>query len=597
MRPRFLGVLAAALVVGPAFAGCSGASFTIDLPVWMAGYGWEYEEQETRTSSLSGDAPSNIEDLEEEEGNTVINRTFRMEIFNSTAVSVEGIPIYAAAVLQRFVPDENDTDQQASDFWAAWVYSEQLNFVSPTYVDWRNGEVQLSGADEPAQGGPTATSSSESPTEEPTATEEEGEVADPTRPENEQQRFSWPLTKGRSWRNEETIDALGGELGVFEGRARRLASVTVPAGTFSAVRLEGSLEPYDLSEIQAGIKDSLEGSGADVRKISFDFRVEFDYTYSEAVLNFVDYVETQKVTLAASGRDDSGNFDFTYTQQVRLERRLLKHQLLELVEKPLTFAVDVERGIYSPKPITPASQLAVEILASAQQLNKYSDEKVPFSIRIYNSTAGEKKLRPPESSFPTKGDDNPDYNHEELEVVWSIQNIDARKRFFEFRKEVRDGFTLGGPDFATAGLKQLQATLKLKDTPNLPGQAIFTDSVYFEVYSHTNITYARLPQNATPDQRLRTYFPVEATAARVYVAATIKDQPPQTVCPTPGPDCLQVADAGGRPVQDQRSQEQMKFETTSLSSFSYGSWRFEVSPSYPGETATFEIVVRYRAGV
>jgi len=296
-----------------------------------------------------------------------------------------------------------------------------------------------------------------------------------------------------------------------------------------------------------------------------------------------------------------GEYDFTFTQIVHIERRLVKHQLLELGEKPLTFAVDVERGIYSPKPITPASQLSLEILASAQGLNKANGEdKTTFSVRIYNSSANEKKIRAPEASFPAKGDDNPAYNHDELEVVWSFQNIDARKRFFEFYTDIGDRFVMEGKDFPVSGLKQVQATLKLKDTSSLPGQPIFTDTVSFEVYTHVNLTYARAASNVTTTDTIIVQWPVEPTAQRVYAVAQLRDVPPQGQCAVPGGgmnDCLVVSDGGSKRVVDQRSGEPMKFETTSLSNYSYGNWKFEIRPNAPGQTGVFEIVVRYRAGV
>ena len=600
MRPPLLGLLVAALVLVPLFSGCSGRSFNIDMPLWLAGYGWEYEEQETREAVVSGEAPTAIQELEEEESNVVFNRSLRIEVFNSTAVSVEGIPIYAVAMLQQVIPDENSTEPDTSAYSAAWVYSERINYVAPCYTDWRNQEVQVACQEDSSE---EDAAPSEEPTEEPTETTE-GEASDePAAPEpdNEQKRLSWPLTKGGSWRSEETIEELGDELGVFEGRATRLDSVRVPAGTFTAVRIEGSLEAYDLSEIEAGIKDSLEAGGGKVRRISFDYDVDYDYTYSEDVRNLVDFVEDRTIRLSASGKDDGGEYDFTFTQIVHIERRLVKHQLLELGEKPLTFAVDVERGIYSPKPITPASQLSLEILASAQGLNKANGEdKTTFSVRIYNSSANEKKIRAPEASFPAKGDDNPAYNHDELEVVWSFQNIDARKRFFEFYTDIGDRFVMEGKDFPVSGLKQVQATLKLKDTSSLPGQPIFTDTVSFEVYTHVNLTYARAASNVTTTDTIIVQWPVEPTAQRVYAVAQLRDVPPQGQCAVPGGgmnDCLVVSDGGSKRVVDQRSGEPMKFETTSLSNYSYGNWKFEIRPNAPGQTGVFEIVVRYRAGV
>lgn len=587
--------LLSAVLLASLFAGCGGPSFFVDVALWKAGYAWEYQEELLEETRVEGKPPGNVEDFAQE-GAVLENRTLRFEVFNSTAASVEGIPIYAMAMLNRLIPDENATEpQEEEETWDAWVFSADLNYVEPTYLDWRNQEVQLSGD----EGGV-------SPPEEPGQSPADND-SQSSEIQNEHRRLDWPLTKGHSWRHVEPVLALGGLDGVYEARALRQVTVDVPAGRFQAVRVEGTLTPFDISEIEDAIRQSLESQGGQVRSVSFLFRVEFEYAYSDQVKNFVDYEQVQRATLQASGVDADGqDYDFTFTQSESATRRLTTHQLSEGAEKPLSFAVDVKRGVYSPKPITPASHLAVEVLATRQDLNRLDETtKANLGVRIYNSTAGEKKLRNPESSYPAVVDPSqfsPKYDHEMLEVVWVLENIDGRGQFIEFFREAQDQLQLTARKFPTAGLKQVRAILKLRDSGSEPGQEIFTDFVYFEIYSRGNLTYERLATNVSgPGSQILVRFPVEPTATRVYVQGTLVGAPQEAQCPVPasgtggGLDCLLVRDRAGRTVTDERG-DRMRFETTRVAQYALGDWTVEYRNSAPGQKVTFEIVVRYRPG-
>lgn len=588
--------LLSAVLLAALFAGCGGPSFSVDVSLWKAGFAWEYQEEVLEETRIDGEPPGSVEDFAQE-GAVMENRTLRFEVFNSTAASVEGIPIYAMAVLNRLIPDENATEPQEEE-WDAWVFSADLNYVEPTYLDWRNQEVQLSG-DEGGVG--ESPEPRESPTDSPI-----DDASQFNEIRNEHRRLDWPLTKGHEWRHVEPVLALGGLDGVYQARAGRLANFDVPAGRFQAVLVEGTLAPFDISEIEDAIRQSLESQGGQVRSLSFMFRVEFDYAYSDQVKNFVQYEQVQLATLQAAGVDQDGqDYDFTFTQSETMTRRLTTHQLSEGVEKPLSFAIDVKRGIYSPKPITPASHLAVEALVTRQDLNRLDDTaKANLGVRIYNSTAGEKKLRNPESSYPAVVDAsqfNPDYDHEMLEVVWVLENIGAQGQFVEFHREVQDQLQVTARTFPTAGLKQVRAILKLKDSGTDPGQEIFTDFVYFEVYSRGNLTYERLATNVTgTGPQIFVKFPVEPTATRVYIQATLVGAPQDAQCPVPfggggGLDCLRVRDRANRPVTDERG-DRMKFETTRIAQYALGDWTAEYANSAPGQKVTFEVIVRYRPG-
>jgi hypothetical protein len=580
---RLTARLALLLFLAPAFSGCSGGGFSVDLDLWHAGYAWEYDETLRDSIEIKGEPPSSLS-ADEEEGSMQENRTLRVEIFNSTAGSVEGIPIYVAAVQTITIPENNSEEggeqEEPTEEWAVWVYTADFNVVEPTYVEWRNQEVQLSG-------------------EEGGVAEGEDEASNDTnnQPQNEARLLDWPLSKNKRWRHIEQVNDLDAE-GVYDGRVSGKGSQTVPAGKFDVVRLGGKLAPDDTQDIEDGIADSLESQGGEVDRISFSYSVNYEYSYSEKVLNFVSYKQTIKIVLSAEGKDEDGKaYDFTFTQTKVTERKLATYQLEAGVEKPLTFAVDVERGLYAPKPITPASHLAVEILATSQSVNAGADEKVTFGVRIYNSTAGEKKLRGPEESYPhvQSGINAPAYDHSYLEIVWHLDSVDRRNNLREFRAETSDSLTLKGADFAGHGWKQVRATLQLKNAENTTDPTIFTDFVAFEVYYHGNMTYTRMAQNVSgPDPRVS--FPVEPSATRVTVKGLVKDVPAELQCPVAGTqDCIRVNDASNRNVQDQRS-TRMEFETTTLGQYQYGTWSAVYNPSQPSQTVTFEVVVRYRVG-
>lgn len=585
-RRAFLGLhgrLAFLLILLPSFAGCSGGDFRVDADVWHAGYAWEYDETVRDQIRVDGEAPAGL-DAEDQEQDQQENRTLRVEVFNSTANSVEGIPIYAAAVLVTTIPanasEPEDDGSEPTEAWSVWVYTADFNVVNPTYVDWRNQEVQLSGS----EGG--------------VAREGEAPANDTNnQPENEQRLLDWPLSKNKRWRHAERVADLEAD-GVFDGRVVGKASQTTPAGRFDVVRLSGTLAPLDTDTIAAAIRESLEGQGSEVDRLAFTYSVKYDYSYSDRVLNLVHYREVVQIRLSAEGEDaDGADFDFTFTQTRTTERRLSTYQLDAGVEKPLTFALDVAQGLYAPKPITPATHLAVEILASTQGVNGAGDEKVTFGVRIYNSTAGEKKLRAPDADYPfvMASQAAPDYDHGYLEVVWGIDSVDRNNNLHEFKSVTADSLTLKSSDFPTQGWKQVRATLRLKDAQNTTDPTIFMDAVAFEVYYHANLTATRPAENVSgPDPRVG--FPVQPSASRVTIKAAVEDLPPDLQCAVSGSsDCIQVIDASNRPVPDQRS-NRMEFETTSLGSFQHGTWHATYRPSAPGNVVTFEVVVRYRTG-
>lgn len=584
----------ALLVLGPAFAGCSDKGFFVDVPLWKAGYGWEYEEVVFDRTRVDGTTPGALqgEDLDEA---TETNQTHRLEVFNSTAASVEGIPIYALAVLNRILPPDNETP--AEDVWDAWVYSADLNKVEPTYLDWRNQEIQLSGDEGEATEEPSP-DATETPTDEAEATEDADQAA------NEVRRLDWPLTKGREWRHEEAIPMLE-TMGVFQARAVREYTSRVPAGNFSAIRIDGRVTANDLSQVEDDFHQGLESIGGEVHSVDVDYQTNLNYAYAPDVLNFVYFQQIDRVSLQARGEDEEGNaYDFTFTREVQTTLRLVKFQLLEGLEKPLTFALDVKRGAYTPKPITPASHLAVEILVEQDALNMLDDNDVAyFGLRIFNSSAGEKRLRSPDASFGEvvgQNEFNPAYDHEYLEVLWTFSDIlpgeQGTTPTREFLNETSDLVALKGERVPRPGLKVVTATLKLKDQPGSPGQYIYTDSVYYEVYTRGNYTGTRnLTQ--TPGA-IVVMFPVEHTAARLNIRAAIVGAPaPETQCPLFFGECIQVRDAQGRTVTDERTGETMHFESTRLGQFVKGVWRAQYSFGQPGQSVNFEITVRYRPGV
>lgn len=565
---------AAALIflVAP-FAGCSGPSFFVDVPEWKAGYAWEYEEERIESVEMLGNPPAFLEE-EQEEYETLENRTYRLEVFNSTAYSVEGLPIYAVAVLSRVLPDANQSLVQ-TDFWDAWVYTADLNHAEPTFVDWRTQEVQLS-----ADPGP----------EDPNATEEDNA----TYPANEDRLLDWPLTRGHRWVNEQFVPGIDDEPGLLTASAQREATVRVPAGSFKAVRLRAVLEPYDTSEIEGQLDDELEADGGRVRALSFRHTITHEYAYAAEVLNLVEHAITTETRVSARGRDGDGNdYDFTFIEKSVTRRELFRYQLLDGAQKPLSFALDVIGGVYSPKPIIAAAHFAVEIVANKPDLNLVSSDSATFGVRIYNSTAGEKPLRAREASFPEVASASAEYDHDQLEILWSLQWLDIAGRFREFKNLTGDTASIAASELLQGGLKQIEATLKLKDSARGRGQEIFTDTVLFEVFYHANLTYTRAATNVTPNELVSVRFPVEPSSKNVRVNATVQGAPPEAQCAVAGSqDCLRVADGANVNVPDGRS-DRMRFETMEPTRYTPGSWRASYQPSAPGQAVLFEVRVRY----
>jgi hypothetical protein len=577
----FYGQLALLLMLVPAFAGCNAKNFTVELPLWQAGYAWEYNEKTVKSTAVDGTAPSFAQDIGDT-GEQQHNSTRRIEVFNATAASVEGIPIYATAVLQRTIPDNSshNSTEKAIDVWDAWVFTADLNYAEPTYVDWRNQEVQLSGE----QGGVSKDAS-------------QAHNDTNNQPQNEQRMLDWPLTRGHAWRHEERVLALDAP-GVYKGQVTGIGNVRTPAGTFESVRLRGTIEPLDTAELQKGIRASLESQGAKIDKLDFQYSMRTTYAYAAKVMNLVQSESVQTVRLKASGSEKAGKeFDFTFTETTTTSRVLATFQTEQGVEKPLTFGQEVKRGTYAPKPITPASHLAVEILATTQGINTAVGDKVTFGVRIYNSTAGEKKLRAADQSYPKEAAETsfePKYDHGYLEIVWQFDSVDRRNNLHSFKGVTADKVTMGAKDFPTHGWKQVRASLRLKNSDNTTDPIIFTDYVAFEVYYHFNKSYARAAQNVT--DRSIVLFQVEPSATRVTIFGNVQSTPADVQCPIKGSqDCLRVTDAGNKQVVDDRS-ESMKFETTRVGQYALGAWKVEYSPGAPGQTVTFEIIVRYRLG-
>lgn len=609
-KPRRLSafqVIVALLLAGPMFAGCGNKGFFFDVPLWKAGYGWEYDETVVDSEALRGDLPSIID--EEADANVQYqNNTLRLEVFNATASSVEGIPIYALAVLNRYYADDNETPPDS--IWDAWVFSADINKVEPTYLDWRNQEIQLSGVEEedaPAD----ATDDGNGlrlrladflfQDEEPAAVGTEPGM----RPEFEDRRLDWPLEKGHEWRHPEPVPLLAGAEGVFEGVAVKEYTERVPAGNYSAIRIEGKLTADDLSAQEEDVRTSLEAFGGEVDSVDVNYATTYTYGYAPVVLNVVYFQQIDRYSIHARGEDGDGQkYDFTFSKEVVTTRELFKYQLSDGLEKPLTFALDVKRGAYEPKPITPASHLAVEIITSRDAINKAEDEAVFFGVRIYNSSANEKPLRGPEAKFAQVGQEHfsPKYDHDMLEVQWTFHNILANNAGIgpetEFLNVTGDTQTLNGEKFDRYGLKTVTATLKLKDTGDGPGQQIFTDIVLFEVYMRTNITGVANATDVPPrPPQVNVRFPVEHTATRVTIIGDDKALPPEGECAhgLGFTDCILARDAGNRPVTDDRG-EPMTFESTRLNQYIKGTWTTTYSPARAGAEVAFDITVRYRAG-
>jgi hypothetical protein len=596
-------VLAAGLFITTMFAGCGDKTFFHDVPLWKAGYGWEYAETIVDREGLRGDLPSI---LDEAEANIAYqNNTHRLEVFNATAASVEGIPIYALAVLNRFLPEDNETPVES--VWDAWVFSADLNKVEPTYLDWRNQEVQLSG-DDPNETGAEGSPSGGGGLLSFLGFQEDGNdgsaSSDFSQPEYENRRLDWPLQKGHEWRHRESIALLNGEDGVFEGRAVRAYEARVPAGNFSAIRIEGRLTADDLSEQEDDVRTSLEAFGGEVDLVDVTYVTTYEYGYAPEVLNLVSYQQIDRYAIHARGEDADGEkYDFTFTKEIVTVRELVKFQLSDGVEKPLAFALDVKRGVYEPKPITPASHLAVEIITSKEALNKAEKDNVFFGVRIYNSSAGEKMLRGPEDRFAATGQNNfaPVYDHEMLEIRWTFHDIlpnnEALGPSTEVINVTGDQQSINGDRFNRYGLKTVTATLKLKDTPTTPGQHIFTDVVNFEVYMRTNLTGVVNATDVPPQNQIRVRFPVDHTATRVTVVARDASVPPEAQCVVGfgAFGCVRAIDAGNRQVQDDRG-ETMTFESTRLGQYIKGLWSAIYSPARASQQINFDVTVRYRAG-
>ncbi|HEX9816240.1 MAG TPA: hypothetical protein VGB18_04610 [Candidatus Thermoplasmatota archaeon] len=603
-KPRPLSafrLIVALLFAGPMFAGCGDKGFFHDVPLWKAGYGWEYDETVVDTEALRGDLPSIIDD--EADANVQFqNNTVRLEVFNATASSVEGIPIYALAVLNRYYPEDNETPPDS--IWDAWVFSADINKVEPTYLDWRNQEIQLSGVDEePADdagdggNGLNVRLADVLFQEEPA----EGDGSEPTvRPEFEDRRLDWPLEKGHEWRHPEPVPLLGGAEGVFEGVAVRQYKERVPAGNYTAILIEGKLTADDLSAQEEDVRTSLEAFGGEVDAVNVNYATTYTYGYAPEVLNVVYYRQVDRYSIHARGEDGDGQkYDFTFSKEVITTRELFKFQLTDGLEKPLTFALDVKRGAYEPKPITPASHLAVEIITSRDALNKAEDETVFFGVRIYNSTAAEKPIRGPEAKYAEVGQEHfsPKYDHDLLEIQWTFHNILPNDAGIGPQTEVLnvtgDQQSVNGATFDRYGLKTVTATLKLKDT-NGPGQHIFTDIVLFEVYMRTNMTGMTNATDAPPQPIIRVPFPVEHTATRVTIVGDDPQLPPEGECVFLT-RCIYASDAGNRPVTDDRG-EPMTFESTRLNQFIKGTWMADYRPAHASQSMVFDITVRYRAG-
>ncbi len=598
-------VIVALLLAGPIFAGCGNKGFFFDVPLWKAGYGWEYDETIVDSEALRGDLPSIID--EEADANVRFqNNTLRLEVFNATASSVEGIPIYALAVLNRYYPDDNETPPDS--IWDAWVFSADINKVEPTYLDWRNQEIQLSGVEEDAAAEPTDGSGVSVRLADFLFQDEEPAPEDGSepgmRPEFEDRRLDWPLEQGHEWRHPEPVPLLGGAEGVFEGIALKEYTERVPAGNYSTIRIEGKLTADDLSTQEEDVRTSLEAFGGEVDSVDVNYATTYTYGYAPIVLNVVYSQQIDRYSIHARGEDGDGQkYDFTFTKEVVTTRELYKYQLSEGVEKPLTFALDVKRGAYEPKPITPASHLAVEIITSRDAINKAEDETVFFGVRIYNSSANEKALRGPEAKFAQVGQEHfsPKYDHDMLEVQWTFHDILANNAGIGPETEVLnvtgDTQTVNGATFDRYGLKTVTATLKLKDTGDGPGQHIFTDVVLFEVYMRTNITGVANATDAPPRTSISVRFSVEHTATRVTIVGDDPALPPEGECTigfgfTP---CIRAQDAGNRAVNDDRG-EPMTFESTRLNSSIKGTWTASYGQSHAGQSIVFDITVRYRAG-
>lgn len=590
------------------FAGCGDKGFFVDVPLWKAGYGWEYDETIVDSEALRGELPSLID----EDADATVqyqNNTLRLEVFNATASSVEGIPIYALAVLNRYYADDNETPPDS--VWDAWVFSADINKVEPTYLDWRNQEIQLSGVSEEAPAANAGNSGGNDlrlldflsfQEEDPAGGD--GSSDPGMRPEFEDRRLDWPLEKGHEWRHAEPVPLLGDADGVFEGRATRQYVQRVPAGNYSSIRIEGKLTADDLSEQEDDVRTSLEAFGGEVDAVNVNYATTYTYAYAPSVLNVVYFQQTDRYSIHARGEDGDGQkYDFTFAKEVKTTRELFKFQLTDGIEKPLTFALDIQRGAYEPKPITPASHLAVEIITSKDALNKADKETVFLGVRIYNSTAGEKPIRGPEAKYAQVGQNHfsPKYDHEFLEIQWTFHDILPNNAGIGPETEVAnltgDEQTINENTFDRYGLKTITATLKLKDSGGGPGQHIFTDAVLFEVYMRTNVTGTANATDAPPRPSIQVRFPVEHTATRVTIIGDDPALPPEAECPiglgfTP---CIRANDAGNRPVADDRG-EPMTFESTRLNQYIKGTWTASYGTAHAPQTIVFDVTVRYRAG-
>lgn len=549
------------LLLATALAGCGG-TFEVAKPEWKAGHQWLFESRRETASDVDGKVPPDLRKEMELGPPQYDNRSVRLEIFNASGRSVERLPIYVGAVQTSDLgsPPASPPLGNAVSLpgrWSIQVFNAAtLNPVRPVYESWSTGEVQL--VDDRTNGSRVA---------------------------HEDEWFRFPLKKGQSWLAAQDLEDLNRGAGTAQTKVLKMERRRVPAGDFDAVRLRESTSPQSTREVESQLRAALEAKGYEVDSVRVTFTGYRLYWFAPDVRWLVEQVDQSGATIAVKGKDAEGaSFDFTFYSRESTHEVLIKYELGIGPERPFTFAQEILTGTYVPRPITPTSHLAVEVLADQPRANDARNQETSFQVRVFNSTAGEKLLRPAESRYPVAGEPSQRYDHSALRVNWTFE-ASGPNGWTVRHAATGDDVRLSAGELGGAGLKRVSVALIDQATDGL----VSDDEVFFDVDWSRAVSINATTDNVTYEG-VNTHFPVAFGAQSVNASVRWSDATPHAGL------SLRVYDDEGDRVDDE-DDSAARFSSTKVATKARGTWeawaRELFPPTLPGTMYTISVTVRY----
>lgn len=542
--PRSTG-LVLALLLGTIFAGCGGKDFEEGAPTWSAGYRWEWNVQLETAEDFEGTLPGFLEGEAPEPIGDSCEQTERLEIFNTSVVSTEGFPLYAGGLLTTAA----QTEGRCRDLgWEPVFFTRQeINPVEPVHTSYGEGVVSVADDD------------------------------DEPRPTHETRLFRFPLRNGESWTQRDSTDLATTTFRVVKQEGR-----DAPAGHFEAIRLFASLSLDDQDELEDEIRAFFRSQGASLDQLEVDIGRRSTYWYSGQVAYLVEEESLEGQFIHAAGTDDDGKaFDFTYRDVEIARRQLTKYEHTPGPERPLSFLNELVG--YEPPPITPLAHFVAEVVADQNGINAAEEESAVFGIRIFNTTAGEKRLRPDTDPYAAVGSAE-NFDRDRFSTNWTFSRLTSDglvvvKTGLHGATVQLSTADLGGPGRITAEVTLIDKERNVE---------LSSDQAHFEVYWAGRLAVTATADNATQAQ-VYDHFGADAGVEFVRAQMEFSDANTHPL------GSLRVYDAAGLRVSDESGQS-ATFFSEQLDDYATGSWQVRwVEPGIVvGTEYRFDVDVGYR---